>query len=91
MTNEKINETVTEIKSIEIKVNELKEQIDFLKQLLKDEFDNRKVDKIQTDLFKLSYDLVLRNVFDSASFKKDFPEEFKKYNKETTYTRLNIR
>ena len=35
MTNEKINETVVEIKSIEIKVNELKEQIEALKQTLK--------------------------------------------------------
>lgn len=91
MTNEKINETVVEIKNIEIKVNELKEQIEALKQTLKDEFDSRKVDKICTDLFKLSYNICLRNVFDSETFKRDFPEEFKKYNKETTYTRLSIR
>ena len=90
MTNNDIELKVSEIRELEEKIDEYKAQIEALKDILKAEFDGRKVDKIDTDLFHLSYVPVYKNTFDSAKFKKDNPEEYFKYARETSYLRFAI-
>ena len=90
MTNLNIDEKVTEMRALEAQVNMYKEQIEALKDLLKAEFDSRKVDIIHTDNYNLSYVPVCKNTFDSTKLKKDDPEMYAKYAKESSYLRFAV-
>jgi predicted phage-related endonuclease len=90
MNNFDIDSKVIEINELEAKIKEFKAQVELLKNSIKDEFDERKVSIIHTDNFNLSWVPVYKSVFDSASFKKEDPETYAKFAKESSYLRFAI-
>lgn len=91
MTNEKMNATVLEIKALEAQIKELEAYKDSLKDELKSEMDERKVDKVDTGMFKISYIPVETSRFDSTKFKTEHPDVYGEYLKSSTYLRMDIR
>ena len=90
MTNLNIDEKVAEIRELEAKMDEFKDKIEALKDLLKAEFDKRGVDTIHTELYNLSYLAIYKNTLDGVKLKKDNPELYAQYAKETSYLRFAI-
>jgi len=91
MTNTMINHKVMEIKELEAKIKELEALKDEIKDSLKSELDERKVDCIDTGDFRLHYVPVERQALDSKKLKEEEPETYNKYLKSSTYVRFDIR
>lgn len=88
MTNAKIDEKVARINELEAQAAILNAEITSLKDELKKECDNRKVDSILTKLNKISYIVFEKHQVDSKALKAD--GLYEKYAPKVTQTRFTI-
>jgi len=85
-----LTETATEYRIIQAEIKELEQQLNELKQQLIAEMDSRQAEKVQAGAFTISYAPISQNKFDSALFKKENPETYNAYLKNSVYLRFSV-
>ena len=83
-----INEVIKEIKEYQVMQDELKRQIEALKQEAVEYLESNEIDEYMCDEVKVTYRDVISNRFDSTSFKKDFADIYAEYSKKTSSMRF---
>ena len=83
-----INEVIKEIKEYQAMQDELKRQIEALKQEAVEYLESNEIDEYMCDEGKVTYREVISNRFDSTSFKKDFADIYAEYSKKTSSMRF---
>ena len=83
-----INEVIKEIKEYQAMQDELKRQIEALKQEAVEHLESNEIDEYMCDEGKVTYREVISNRFDSTSFKKDFADIYAEYSKKTSSMRF---
>ena len=83
-----INEVIKEIKEYQAMQDELKRQIEALKQEALEYLESNEIDEYMCDEGKVTYREVISNRFDSTSFKKDFADIYAEYSKKTSSMRF---
>lgn len=90
MTNEKINATVEEIMEYEALLDEVKGIVDVLKDNLKNEMAERKVESLSTDRYTVRWTEVLTSKFNSKEFKKVYENLYTVFLRQTRSRRFSI-
>lgn len=86
-----INEVMKELAEYTALQEELKAQIEFLQDEVKEYMKENNVDEVLTESGeKATFREVISNRFDSTAFKKDFADIYKEYTKRTTYKRFTF-
>lgn len=86
-----INEVMKELAEYTAMQEELKAQIEFLQDEVKEYMKENNVDEVLTESGeKATFREVISNRFDSTAFKKDFADIYKEYTKRTTYKRFTF-
>ena len=88
MTNKMMNNRIDKIRALEAQASEINKQIEALKNELKAELDNSKVDSISTGLHNIFYLVYERAQVDSAKLKED--GLYDKYCKKATVCSFKI-
>ena len=88
MTNQEMNAKVEEIRRLEAQAEQVKQQVDALKDQLKAELDSRKVDNINTGLFNIIYKAYSQKRVDNDKLKA--AGLYNEYLKESTYLKFQI-
>ena len=83
-----INEVIKEIKEYQLMQDELKKQIEELKNEAIEYLNDNEIDELLTDEGKITYREVISKRFDSTSFKKDFLDVYEEYTKATSSMRF---
>lgn len=93
MTNKKINidEVIREIKEYQAMQDELKKQLEALKEDAVKYLEAHEIDEYLSDAGKITYREVISNRFDSTSFKKDFGDIYEEYTRKTSSKRFTCR
>ena len=79
---------ILELKSIEVRIAELKKQADTIKAEMQAEMGN--VEHVTIDEFKVNYTIVISTTLDSKKLKQELPDLWKKYSKEGITRRFSI-
>lgn len=87
-TTTNINEVIKEIKEYQAMQDELKRQIEALKNEAVEYLESHEIDEYMCDEGKVTYREVISNRFDSTSFKKDFADIYAEYTKKTSNMRF---
>lgn len=82
--------TINEINALAKKYNELKKELEELKETLKNET-KAHGDTIETDDYTLTVKIIISDKFDSSRFKKENPETAAEYTKESIYERFECK
>lgn len=90
MSQNEITAKVREIKELQRIMDEAAAEIEALKDAIKAHMDAENVEELITDTFKVRYTAIKTCRFDSTAFKKDAPELYAKYAKETISCRFTI-
>ena len=88
-TNEMIKK-INELKELEKLIDEAKQEVEALKDEIKEEMLLRQVDELDVGTYIVRWTSVLSNRFDSTSFKKVMPEVYKAYTKQVSSKRFTI-
>lgn len=88
-TNEMIKK-INELKELEKLIDEAKQEVEALKDEIKEEMLLRQVDELDVGTYIVRWTSVLSNRFDSTSFKKVMPEVYKAYTKQVASKRFTI-
>ena len=83
-----IKEVIKEIKEYQAMQDELKRQLEVLKQEAVEYLESNEIDEYMCDEGKVTYREVISNRFDSTSFKKDFADIYAEYSKKTSSMRF---
>ena len=90
MTN---NEIITKIEALnewESIIDEAKAEVEALKDSLKAELNNREVEELEAGQYIIRYTSVLTQRFDTTSFKKERPEMYKDFLKQSASRRFSV-
>lgn len=90
MTN---NEIITKIEALnewESIIEEAKAEVEALKDSLKAELNNREVEELEAGQYIIRYTSVLTQRFDTTSFKKERPEMYKDFLKQSASRRFSV-
>lgn len=79
-----IKDVIKEIKEYQAMQDELKKQIDELKEEAIEWLDENELDEILTDEGKITYREVISKRFNSTAFKKDFADIYDEYTTKTS-------
>lgn len=88
-TNEMIKK-INELKELEKLIDEAKQEVEALKDEIKEEMLLRQVDELDVGTYIVRWTSVLSNRFDTTSFKKVMPEVYKAYTKQVASKRFTI-
>ena len=83
-----IKEVIKEIKEYQAMQDELKKQINELKEEAIEWLDENELDEILTDEGKITYREVISKRFNSTAFKKDFADIYDEYTVKTSNMRF---
>ena len=90
MTNQEIQERVIKMKGIENQVKELNASISTLKKEIQKELEDRNVDMVETELFKVWWKLEDVNTFQTKLFKEKYSELYEMYLKHDCTPKFRI-
>lgn len=91
-TNTKnIKDVIKEIKEYQAMQDELKKQINELKEEAIEWLDENELDEILTDEGKITYREVISKRFNSTAFKKDFADIYDEYTTQTSNMRFTCK
>lgn len=90
MKNATLETRIDELKELESMLDELKTEIDSIKDELKAVLMNKGVEELEVGTHIIRYTTVLSNRFDSTAFKKVMPEMYKEYTKQVTSKRFTV-
>lgn len=92
MTNTtNIKEVIKEIKEYQAMQDELKKQINDLKEEAIEWLDENEIDEILTEEGKITYREVISKRFNSTAFKKDFADIYDEYTTKTSNMRFTCK
>lgn len=86
-----IKDVIREIKEYQEIQDELKKQIDELKEEAIEWLDENELDEILTDEGKITYREVISKRFNSTAFKKDFADIYDEYTTKTSNMRFTCK
>lgn len=86
-----IKDVIKEIKEYQAMQDELKKQIDELKEEAIEWLDENELDEILTDEGKITYREVISKRFNSTAFKKDFADIYDEYTTQTSNMRFTCK
>lgn len=86
-----IKEVIKEIKEYQAMQDELKKQINELKEAAIEWLDENEIDEILTDEGKITYREVISKRFNSTAFKKDFADIYDEYTTKTSNMRFTCK
>lgn len=86
-----IKDVIKEIKEYQAMQDELKKQINELKEEAIEWLDENKLDEILTDEGKITYREVISKRFNSTAFKKDFADIYDEYTTKTSNMRFTCK
>ena len=86
-----IKEVIKEIKEYQAMQEELKKQINELKEEAIEWLDENEIDEILTDEGKITYREVISKRFNSTQFKKDFADIYDEYTTQTSNMRFTCK
>lgn len=86
-----IKDVIKEIKEYQAMQDELKKQIDELKEEAIEWLDENELDEILTDEGKITYREVISKRFNSTAFKKDFGDIYDEYTTKTSNMRFTCK
>lgn len=90
-TTTNIKDVIREIKEYQAMQDELKKQINELKEEAIEWLDENEVDEILTDDGKITYREVISKRFNSTAFKKDFADIYDEYTTQTSNMRFTCK
>lgn len=90
-TTTNIKDVIREIKEYQAMQDELKKQINELKEEAIEWLDENEVDEILTDEGKITYREVISKRFNSTAFKKDFADIYDEYTTQTSNMRFTCK
>ena len=90
-TTTNIKDVIREIKEYQAMQDELKKQINELKEEAIEWLDENELDEILTDEGKITYREVISKRFNSTSFKKDFADIYDEYTTQTSNMRFTCK
>lgn len=90
LTDRQLENRVKKIQLTEKQIQDLQEYVDALKNEIKAEMTERSADEIRTDNFIIRWKKVVTNRLDSKSLKKDFPDIYKAFTKQSETKRFTI-
>lgn len=85
-----INEVIKELKEYEAIQEQLKKEVELLKQQAIEYLSENGIDEVATADGKITYREVVSNRFDSTLFKKDFMDIYKEYTRQTSSMRFTL-
>lgn len=88
MTNQEINDKIKEIRKLEAEAEKIKQSVDAIKDELKSEMDDRKVEKLSTGLHNIFYTVLEQKRVDNDKLKAE--GLYEKFLKKTTSLRFQI-
>lgn len=86
-----IKDVIREIKEYQAMQDELKKQINDLKEEAIEWLDENELDEILTDEGKITYREVISKRFNSTAFKKDFADIYDEYTTKTSNMRFTCK
>lgn len=86
-----IKDVIREIKEYQAMQDELKKQINELKEEAIEWLDENEIDEILTDEGKITYREVISKRFNSTAFKKDFADIYDEYTTQTSNMRFTCK
>lgn len=86
-----IKDAIKEIKEYQAMQDELKKQINELKEEAIEWLDENELDEILTDEGKITYREVISKRFNSTAFKKDFADIYDEYTTKTSNMRFTCK
>ena len=86
-----IKDVIKEIKEYQAMQDELKKQINELKEEAIEWLDENQLDEILTDEGKITYREVISKRFNSTAFKKDFADIYDEYTTKTSNMRFTCK
>lgn len=90
-TTTNIKDVIKEIKEYQAMQDELKKQINELKEEAIEWLDENELDEILTDEGKITYREVISKRFNSTAFKKDFADIYDEYATQTSNMRFTCK
>lgn len=90
-TTTNIKDVIKEIKEYQAMQDELKKQINELKEEAIEWLDENELDEILTDEGKITYREVISKRFNSTAFKKDFADIYDEYTTKTSNMRFTCK
>lgn len=90
-TTTNIKDVIKEIKEYQAMQDELKKQINELKEEAIEWLDENELDEILTDEGKITYREVISKKFNSTAFKKDFADIYDEYTTQTSNMRFTCK
>ena len=90
-TTTNIKDVIKEIKEYQAMQDELKKQINELKEEAIEWLDENELDEILTDEGKITYREVISKRFNSTAFKKDFADIYDEYTTQTINMRFTCK
>lgn len=90
MSQNEITAKVREIKELQRIMDEAAAEIEALKDAIKAHMDAENVEELTADVFKIRYTAIKSSRFDTTAFKREAPELYAKYTKETISCRFTI-
>ena len=90
-TTTNIKDVIKEIKEYQAMQDELKKQINELKEEAIEWLDENELDEILTDEGKITYREVISKRFNSTAFKKDFADIYDEYTTQTSHMRFTCK
>ena len=85
-----IEAKVAELKELESFIAEINEEAEAIRDAIKQEMMNRNVEELEAGQYIIRWTNVTTNRFDSANFKKNLPELYKEYLKQSISKRFSI-
>ena len=90
MTNIQIKETVTELIEMEALLEEVKAEVESLRDILKEEMTERKTETIETPDFIIRWTSVLSNRLDTKALKETLPAVYANFTKQIPSRKFSI-
>ena len=89
LTDRQIDNRIKKLSDLESEAKRLKKEIESLKDEIKEAMHGKEV--IETGRYIIRNTVVISNRFDSTAFKKEFPDVYREFTKETTSTRFTYK
>ena len=90
MSINEITAKVKELKELKAMAEELAAEITAIEDSIKADMNEKGIDEMQVDVFKIRYKTVTSSRFDSAAFKATHSELYNQYQKQTTTRRFTV-
>ena len=90
MSNHELTAKVRELKELKALAEELAAEISTIEDEIKSTMTEQGVEELTVDVYKVRYQTVTSNRFDSTAFKKAYPDLHKLYSKQTVSKRFTV-